>query len=153
MERSSEQDNILGNFVVDLFRNISKADIAVNGAGSLRYIWEKGQVSEYEFNNMFPFGGSVTRYNVTGTNLKKLVQNLQEGKNGFYSFSGLKMSILVNGTKPTLLMDTLLLDNGEPIDDNKTYILGSSDFLLLGGDDMSNFIDKQTGYMTINSRI
>jgi 2',3'-cyclic-nucleotide 2'-phosphodiesterase (5'-nucleotidase family) len=150
LERNKFQENLLGNFVSDIYKNLTNSDVGFLSAGNVRYIWEKGQVSEYEFRNMFPFGGNFSRYNVTGKNLKNIVQTLQEGDNKFYSFSGLRMNITAyNSSYAIVDMDNLCFENGEKIIEDNLYSISSNDFMLLGGDDMSKF--KVNGIMTINS--
>ncbi len=150
LERSSLEENILGNLIADVYRKSTNADIGMVAPGNLRYIWERGQVTEYEFQNMFPFGGNFGRYNVTGKNLKLIFKTLQEGKSGFYSFSGVNMTILrSNATSARLDTDSVKLFSGEEIIDDKLYSFASNEFMLTGGDDMKNF--KVNGIMTINS--
>jgi len=150
MERSFVDENLLGNLVADIYRELTKSDIGMVAPGNLRYIWEPGPVSEYEFNNMFPFGGNFGRYNVTGANLKKIFQILQQGESGYYAFSGVNMTILrTNDTYSKLLMDSIKLWNGEDIQDDKLYSFASNEFELNGGDDMKNFV--KDGKITVNS--
>jgi 2',3'-cyclic-nucleotide 2'-phosphodiesterase (5'-nucleotidase family) len=145
LERSYTAENILGNLVADMYREMTNADIGMVSPGNMRYIWEKGQVSEYEFTNMFPFGGNFGRYNVTGANLKRIFQVLQDGLSGFYSFSGVNMTIIrYNETYAKLDMGTVKLWNGEVIQDSKIYSFASNEFELKGGDDMKNFIVNGT---------
>ena len=148
LERSFEKENVLGNLMADIIRNVTKADVGMNSPGGLRYIWERGQVTEYDLNNMFPFGGDFAKYNVTGATLKKIIKVLQEGKFGYYSFSGVNMTIEVKNGNSHLDVFSLVLADGREIEDEEIYSFASSDFMLLGGDDMNVFNVNQK--MTVN---
>jgi 5'-nucleotidase/UDP-sugar diphosphatase len=140
LERKLTQENALGNLVADFMRKTTKSDVSMMSPGGLRYTWEKGYITKYSFFNMFPFGGNMGSYKVKGKDLKKILITLQqEGKLGYlYSFSGIKMTLIRQPNKRFLLdMDSLVLDNGEKIDDEKEYSFSSQEFFLNGGDDMT----------------
>lgn len=150
LERSASTENILGNLVADIHKALTQADVGMVAPGNLRYIWEKGFVSEYEITNMFPFRGDFGKYNVSGANLKKIFQTLQEGKSGFYAFSGVNMTInRYNETYAKLDLGSVKLWSGEVIQDERMYSFASNEFELLGGDDMKNFVVN--GTITINA--
>lgn len=150
LKTSNVKETILGNLVADVYKEMTNSDIAMIGASNLRYKWSRGFVSEYDVNNMFPFGGHFGRYKLTGKNLKLMLKTLQEGELGYYQFSGLNMTVLrYNETYSRLQMDSISFYNGSKIEDSKLYTLASNDFLLLGGDDMRKFI--KNGVTTINS--
>jgi 2',3'-cyclic-nucleotide 2'-phosphodiesterase (5'-nucleotidase family) len=147
LERKLTQENALGNLVADFIRKTTNSDVSMISPGALRYTWDKGYITKYSMFNMFPFGGKLSSYKVKGKDLKKIIVTLQqEGKLGYlYSFSGIKMTLIKQSNKRMLLdMDSLILDNGEKIDDEKEYSFGANEFFLTGGDDMTYVINQIT---------
>lgn len=140
LERDTKNENILGNLIADFVRKLTKADVSLVSPGSLRYYWAKGIISEYSLYNMFPFGGKFGSYKVKGKDLKEVIKQVQKGSLGYlYSFSGLKMTYQETNGTCTIDENSIVLDNGKPIENHKDYYLGSSIFILTGGDDMSKF--------------
>ncbi len=150
LKSNSTNESILGNLIADIYRELTKSDISMVAPGNLRYVWQKGFISEYEFKNMFPFGDNFGRYNVSGSNLKKIFKVLQESGKKYYSFSGVNMTILrYNDTFSELKTHSVKLWNGEEIIDDKIYSFSSNEFELLGGDYMKEF--KVNGTIAVNT--
>lgn len=150
LNNSWNSETILENFLSDIYKELTKSDIGMLSPGNVRNVWEKGPISEYEFRNMFPFGGNFGRYNVTGGNLKKIIITLQESNNILYSFSGVNMTLIKhNETYYKVDQEKLILSDGRKINDTEMYSFSSAEFMLLGGDDMRKFVEN--GKMTINS--
>lgn len=142
LERGNNKDNLLGNLLCDMVRNITSSDACVINYGSLRTFWEPGRVSEYDINNMFPFGGNIVKYSISGKYLKFMIKTLQEGKKSFYSTGGLKMTIKENCEKQKELVH-LTFDNNQEINEDKNYSVSGFDFLILkGAVDMAKVINN-----------
>lgn len=138
LERDVKKENLLGNLVVDVIKQATNADIAVNSPGTLRYVWDIGFVSDYELNNMFPFGGNFGKIKLKGDLVINMIKKIQiEGKLGYlYNFSGVNMVINKDASgKYSLDENSLVLDDGSKIDPEKEYTLSGMTFLLGGGDD------------------
>jgi len=145
LERNVKKENLLGNLIADLIRKATNSDIAVNTPGSLRYVWDIGFVSEYELNNMFPFGGNFGKRKMKGDLVLNMIKKIQtEGKMGYlYNFSGVKMTLIKSATgKYNLDEEKLVLEDGSKIDPEKEYTVGGMTFFLDGGDDMKFLKDE-----------
>jgi len=133
LERNRDEDNILGNFVCDVIKENMKTDFCVFNFGTLRATWDIGYLNVYDLFQMFPFINYMSRIEVQGSTLKKIMKTLEEGAKAFYPSSGFLMKALMQGAKRTLL--DIKKADGSEIDDNKMYTLSSTDFLISGGDD------------------
>ena len=72
---------------------------------------------------------------MTGEELTKLIKTIQNGTKNFYQTSGIKQYF----KQGTYELTKLLLFDGTPIDNSKTYKIGAIDFLMpLYGDDFSS---------------
>jgi len=144
LERQVKKENVLGNLICDIIKKVTNSDISFYSPGALRYVWDIGMVSDYELNNMFPFGGNYGQKKMTGKMIVDLIKTLQiEGKMGYlYSFSGIKMTLIEENGKLKLDESNLILDNGNKLDLNKEYGVGSATFFLNGGDDVKTLVDQ-----------
>ncbi len=136
LQRDSKKESILGNFVADCLRIKANADISVFNDGSLRSIWFPGDILVESVWNMFPFDNTIVSFEMTGSEVKRMMAVLQGGKKGFYHTSGLTQNVTTN---PNALSSIQLYNNTQLIDD-KTYVIASNDFMLHGGDDFKDVV-------------
>lgn len=126
----SGYDTPLGNFISDVFRRQAGTDIAVYNRGGVRFDMEKGPLTVETVHKLFPFDDSVTVLEVTGSQLRAVVEQGTVGGEGPLSASGLTAEIS-DGKVQTILI------HGKPLQDHKLYTLATTGFLSDGGDGMS----------------
>ena len=123
MERYEE--NPLGDFTADFVRDITGADIAVLNSGFFRTRWSKGGISKKQIHDMFPFDNKLVSFEMRGEEVMRAISLLQTGKKRFYQTSGLKQKI----DSETKRIE-IKLENGEEIEKEKVYKIGSIDFCV-----------------------
>ena len=129
-EQIRAQETNLGNLVCDLIREYAKADVCLWNGGGIRASIDKGAITVGDIMTVLPFGSIVATKQVTGAELRKVLEfNAAQPRpfGGFIQVSGMTMEI--NGNK--LGKVTVA---GAPLDPKKTYILAASEFMLGGGD-------------------
>jgi 2',3'-cyclic-nucleotide 2'-phosphodiesterase (5'-nucleotidase family) len=89
---------------------------------------------------MFPFDNIFQSFNISGAELLATLQILQSGDKGLYQFSGIQTTVMRDGDKFKFI--SAKMSDGSEIDPNKYYIGIASDFLLGGGDDFKDVINK-----------
>ena len=90
---------------------------------------------------MFPFTSRVISFQMTGKELIQTLEILQGGKKGFYPTKKLKQHVkeFKNGTR-TLINATF--SDGCEIEPTRNYTGVSVDFLIQGGDDFKQVLEK-----------
>ncbi len=140
LQRGNKEENVLGNFVADCLKQKANADITIFNDGSLRSVWFPGEILVENVWNMFPFENTIVSFEMTGAEVKRMMTVLQAGKKAFYHTSGLMQNVTI---EPSTLVSVQNY-NYTQIDDGKTYIVASNDFMLGGGDDFKDVVTWYT---------
>ena len=117
----------LTQIIANAVRREAKADVGIFNGGSVRIddVLLPGPITEYDIIRILPFGGKVVKATFDGAFLAKVLdQGLgNQGVGGFLHTS--------DGTTRT---SAGWLINGQPLDPARRYTVGTSDFLLTGGE-------------------
>lgn len=121
------QTNLGDIFTAAMVRSFDvPAEVAVLNGGSMRLDdMLDGQVTSIDIFRVLPFGGSVLRVDMTG---KLLKQVLDYGKDAGGTGAYLQRHNISESPNGGWLVE------GNPIDDAKTYVVATSDFLMKGYD-------------------
>ena len=139
LQMNKNSENSLGNLYCDIMRRATGADVSILNSGAFRNTWNPGQISLANIFGMSPFETRIVTVEMTGEELLKMLEQTQGGKYGFYPTSGLKLLVSLEHKKKLYyakLFDVLYED---PIENNKTYTVSTTDFdIPYGGDDFSD---------------
>ena len=138
--RSGETN--LGNAITDGMCLTSGASIALHNGGGIRASIDAGPITLEEVMQVLPFGNEVATLQLTGAQLRAIVQrSIAEPKpfGGFLHVAGL--TIVADGAQLTSVMV-----GDEPLDDNKTYLVATNAFLMEGGDGYETFTEGRNQY-------
>ncbi len=132
--RNSRGESNLGNFIADVMRATTGADFAVINSGGIRKDMAAGAIKKVDIIEILPFTNYIVTFTCTGEELKKLIHNniksALKGDEGILQVSGLRYEYRMRpGGGFNILSATI---NGEPIEDTKTYIGATVDFVLHG---------------------
>ena len=132
----------LGNFVADVIRTRTGADIGVMNAGGMRASLPRGDVTVGDVMRILPFENRIVIATMRGTQVRVLLDRASRriGKGGFAHFSGVRYvvrgdraaEIVVGGTPGA---------GGAPLDANRLYRVATIDFVAEGGDGLMAFKD------------
>lgn len=124
--------------------NNSPASFALVNAGGIRATIDQGPVTRGEVLTAFPFGNAVVEVQLTGAELRSLVEGVVSGVNQangekVTSFLQVSKGVKVEHNPANEVGKRLvrLSVHGEPVDPNKTYTVVTVDFVAGGGD---NFV-------------
>ncbi len=138
----------LGDLVADIIRSNTHAEIGLINGGGLRADLPAGDLAYGELYEALPFENHLAKVRLSGAMLRRMVRANLERDRGFFSWSGLQVAAACAGGQLKL---SLTLASGRPVEDDRIYVLGTVDFLALGGDQFSDLVkDLPPGAVTID---
>ena len=134
-------ETAIGNFLIDVARHYTHADIGILHSGTIRYDNEHppGPFTMKDFNSMQPMNDVLVSMKITGEILLKALINgysrypALEGR--FPIPSGFTVKVHVNLPPAERVKQEDVIVNGEPLDLEREYVLVCKEFLARGGDD------------------
>jgi 5'-nucleotidase len=147
-------ESALGNFLADAIKDKLKTDVSLSNSGGIRQSLEQGDVKFGSLFKTMPFDNQLMILKVTGKQLKDLIRIGTSGySSGVSCLSGVKVEVdedvddiddwNQDGKKEEWEKNRLLsvtLSNGDPIEDNKIYSLGTQNFVGDMGGDFYQFV-------------
>ncbi|MCI6085169.1 MAG: bifunctional metallophosphatase/5'-nucleotidase [Selenomonas sp.] len=126
----------LGNLSADAMRAAAGADIAFMNGGGIRTDLPKGEVTQGDLMNIFPFGNTLEKLELTGAEvraaLEHSVASVPSPFGGFLQVSGLAFTYDSSRAAGSRVQSVTV--DGLPMDDAQTYTVAVNDFLAAGGD-------------------
>lgn len=136
------EETALGDFVTDVMREYTGADIALVNAGALRASIDPGPVTLEDVFRTLPFENQILRVQLTGRDLMAALERSVHGTRedqdgGFLQVSGLRLE--VKGHR----VSQLEIENAPGVlPPEATYSVAMPDFLAAGGDGYRIFVGK-----------
>lgn len=136
--RSGETN--LGNWLADIYRLRTQADVALVNGGSIRSNtrFPAGKLSRRDILSILPFENPILKLKVTGKVLREALEHglsqVAESKESgrFPQVSGLRYSYRPSNPSGARLVSVTI--NGQPLDDAQTYSLAVNGYMARGGD-------------------
>jgi 2',3'-cyclic-nucleotide 2'-phosphodiesterase (5'-nucleotidase family) len=127
----------LGNLLTDAMRLASGADCAFLNGGAIRAGLPAGEVTGRDLYACLPFFDSLTTVELSGADLKALLDRCaamprQDPPGGFLQVSGLTVRYEEGKAREVKV-------GGAPLEPGRTYVVACTQFLLSGGDGLSEF--------------
>jgi len=119
-----EIETTLGNLLADAFCETSQCDVMFLGSGSIRVTEMGAPVTLKDFISCFPYDDSLTKYSVTGKQLKKIFSHImrtenRDGEGECYQINAGVQAIYNDSTK---CLETLNI-KGNLVEDTTTYTI------------------------------
>lgn len=152
LSRNGSLDTALGNFWTDAMRFKTDSDIALTNNGGIRANIATGPITVNDIYTIEPFANEIMKYEMTGAAIKDVIQYSYErdDRNRIdLQTSGLHYKIITNNAGK--YMDADLEVNGEPVEEDKTYVVAVGDYIGLGGSGYNfegEVLEALTGMMT-----
>jgi 5'-nucleotidase len=137
LSNRTKETNI-GNFIADAYRNAAGADVALVNGGSIRadLTYNPGILTKRDVLSLLPFNNPIVKIEISGKTLREVLEHgvarsaaSEDNEPGrFPQISG--MSFKFDTTKPVGNRTSEIMVGGKPLDENKTYTLATSDFLV-----------------------
>ncbi|PKM57123.1 MAG: multifunctional 2',3'-cyclic-nucleotide 2'-phosphodiesterase/5'-nucleotidase/3'-nucleotidase [Firmicutes bacterium HGW-Firmicutes-3] len=126
----------LGNLIAEAMLDISGADLAITNGGGIRASIATGDITQGDIISVLPFGNYVITKSVTGADIKSILEvgisDYPLAKGAFPHIAG--MTIKFDSNLPVGSKLTEVMIGGVLLEDTKTYVLATNDFLGAGGD-------------------
>jgi 2',3'-cyclic-nucleotide 2'-phosphodiesterase (5'-nucleotidase family) len=139
-------ETTLGNFVTDLMRENTGAQVALLNGGSLRASIAAGPVKLEDIFKSMPYANEIVLVQLTGAELLQVLTRSVSGKpededGGFLQVSGLWYTISRHAVE-----NVRIGREKTPLVPAKTYRVAITNFLKSGGDGYSTFVDRPAEY-------
>lgn len=141
--RDYNRESSLGNFVTDVLREVTGAEIGLTNAGGLRADLPAGEVTNGNVYDALPFVNSLVVCEMTGKQLKEVLEQGFSLERGMVQVSGL--TARYDLSKPIGARLVSLEIGGQAAADEKIYRVATNSFVAQGGDLYQTFLQtKQT---------
>jgi len=141
-----------GNFVADIMRRASGADLAIINGGTIRTSIKNGEIRVKDVYSVLPFDNYIVAIRLSG---KQIVDALEHGVAGiedeegwFPQVSGLSFKYSLSGKKGSRIKEIRVA--GQPLDLHKEYSVATNDFLAVGGDGYKAFAETVKSSQTFS---
>jgi 5'-nucleotidase len=132
LRRAYRAESALGNFVADVIRGATAADVGLTNGGGLRADLPAGELTYGALFEALPFDNRLATMTLTGAELRELLRRNLGHDKGILSVAGVTVKARCEG--PALRVD-LLRPDGSVVADTARLKVGTTDFLANGGDD------------------
>ena len=140
--RDYNRESSLGNFVADVMRETTGAEIAFENAGGLRADLPEGPVSRANVLDALPFMNTVVTLELTGAQVREVLEQGLTLERGLVQISGLTARYDLSRPSGKRLVSGQV--GGKPLDDARTYRVATNSFVALGGDLYATFPRTKT---------
>lgn len=146
-DRYAEGTSILGQWVTDVMRKAVGVQIGITNGGGLRTPIAAGKITMGTLYEVMPFDNTLVKLNLKGSDLKRVIENgIMNTSVGWVQVSGIKV-YYDKDAKAGNRITAMFLEDGTPIDMNKSYSVVTNDFMITGGDQY-DFTGAQNVYDT-----
>jgi 5'-nucleotidase len=131
--RAYSAESPLGNLIADAMRRATGADVAMMNSGGIRSELPRGDLTYGDVFAVSPFDNYPAMVIMTGAQLIEILRNTTTGARGIMQVSGVKYTFDASKKGLERFVDATLED-GRPIEAEKTYSVIMPDFIAMGGD-------------------
>jgi 2',3'-cyclic-nucleotide 2'-phosphodiesterase (5'-nucleotidase family) len=147
-DATRSRETNLGDLVADVMREAAGADVALVNGGTIRAGIPAGAVTVGGIYDVLPFDNWLISFALTGRELRAAletgVSRVEVRDGGFPQVSG--MRFLFDPRKPVGGRILSVEVGGAPLDEARTYVLATHDFLAAGGDGYAVFAGHEPVY-------
>ncbi len=151
-EKVRKEETNLGNFVTDIMRQVSGANIAIINGGTIRTSIKNGEERVKDVYSVLPFDNYIVAIRLTGKQIAEALEHgvagIEDEEGWFPQVSGLSFKYSLSGKKGSRIEEILVA--GQPLDLNKEYVVATNDFLAVGGDGYRAFAEAVKSSQTFS---
>ena len=139
-----EVETTLGNLIADAFAESAQCDVMFVGAGSIR-VKELGPlVTLKDFITMFPYDDSITRFAITGAQLRNIFSHIMraENRNGEGECYQVNSKVKAVYDDKTYALSSLKID-GVDVDSKKLYTIAMMGYHLTNSKAYMNISNEE----------
>ncbi len=146
--RECEMGNLVADAILDRVKD-QGVEIVVQNGGGLRASIDQGKITMGEVLTVLPFQNTLATFELTGkdivASLEAGVSEIEEGKGKFPQVAGLRYGFDTS-VKPNegRVKSVEVMEGGswKPIDEAKTYLVATNNYVRQGGDGYALFADN-----------
>ena len=135
-EHVRRRETNLGDFIADVMREASGADVAIINGGGIRTSLRQGALKVKDIYSILPFDNYIVSIRLTGRQIQEALEyglsGIEEEAGRFPQVSGLKISYTPSAPVGSRITEVLI--RGRPIDPEMEYQVATNDFMAAGGD-------------------
>jgi len=130
--RKYNQESSIGNLLTNFMKDAAKSDIAFLNSGAIRADLNSGDVTLEQLLNVYPFKDNLTIIELTGNQIKELIEYSLTLPYGIGQVAGLQVKYDSSKEKFNRLIEINV--DGEELNEQKIYTVSVTGFLANGGD-------------------
>ena len=138
----------LGDLVADVMREASGADVALINGGTIRAGIPAGPVTTGTIYNVLPFDNWLISFAITGKELREAletgVSRVEVRDGGFPQVSGMSFTFDPKAPAGSRIVEVCV--GGVQLDETRSYVLATHDFLAAGGNGYTVFAGHEPVY-------
>jgi 2',3'-cyclic-nucleotide 2'-phosphodiesterase (5'-nucleotidase family) len=142
------RETALGDLVADVMREASGAEVALVNGGTIRAGIPAGPVTVGTIYNVLPFDNWLISFAIAGKELRAAletgVSRIEVRDGGFPQVSGLTYSF--DPKAPAGARIRAVRVGGAPLDESRSYVIATHDFLAAGGNGYTAFAGHDPVY-------
>lgn len=133
LNRLYTRESDLGNLMADMVKKVSGADIGMVHSGGLRKDLPQGDIRFVDIRDIYPFVDDLVVVDLTGAQLKAVLEQSLTLERGLMQLSGLTISYRPKNPRYSRLASANLPD-GSPVDDAAIYSVAVPEIIAQGAD-------------------
>ncbi len=141
LTRSYDSESALGDLVTDAMAWKGAAPIAFENAGGIRFDLPAGPIALYDVVSAFPFINSLVTMDLTGKQIREILEQSLTLKVGMMQVAGLR--VRYDPKRPEYKRVVEVEVAGQPLDDERVYRVATNSFVATGGDHYATFLDAK----------
>ena len=135
------EESDIGNLYADIFAATAETDIGFIHGGSLRKDLPQGDILLVDILDSYPFVDSVNVKEMSGSQIRRALEQSLTFERGLLQLSGLEMSYDLSRPKYSRIVS--LTRHGEPVKDSDRFTIAAPGFLTEGGDLYDSFPESK----------
>jgi 2',3'-cyclic-nucleotide 2'-phosphodiesterase (5'-nucleotidase family) len=130
--RKYNKESTIGNLLTDYIKEAAGSDIAFLNSGAIRADFNAGDITLEQLINVYPFKDNLTTIELSGSQIKELIEYSLTLPYGIGQISGLEIKYDSLQDEMNRLIEIKI--NGSDLIDIKKYSVSVSGYLANGGD-------------------
>ncbi|MGH4123038.1 MAG: 5'-nucleotidase C-terminal domain-containing protein [Clostridium sp.] len=133
-DRNVAGTSLLGQWTTDVMRKVAGTQIGITNGGGLRVPVAAGNITMGNMYEVMPFDNTLFKMELKGSDLKRVIENGIGNKEiGWVQVGGVKVYYNEKAEFGNRIT-AMVLENGTPVEMDKTYTVVTNDFMATGGD-------------------
>ncbi|WP_297211754.1 MULTISPECIES: bifunctional metallophosphatase/5'-nucleotidase [Thermodesulfovibrio] len=140
-EHVRKKETNLGNFIADVIREKTGADVAIINGGGIRKGIKKGEIKVKDIYSVLPFNNYLVAIKMSGKHIIEALEHgvsaIEEGAGRFPQISGMRFVYDSKAKSGKRILSVYVGD--KPLYIDREYTVATNDFLAAGGDGYRTF--------------